>query len=281
MLSLSRFGKENNVNLPMYSSLQLGFKYLGYYLKASNGKGHGVHSPFVFDFIKSVLNGEVDPEIYKNVEDLRKKLLCDETILTIDDYGAGSSSNKSSQRTVASVARRTVKSKKYGQLLYRFVKYYQPKTIIELGTSLGITTVYLSLANPDSKLFTLEGAGKIAKIARENFKGPECGNIRLIEGNFDNTLPAVLYQLANVDFAFIDGNHRRQPTENYFQWLLAKANNDSIFIFDDIHWSKEMEQAWNNIKEHPAVRCTVDVFFLGIVFFRNEFKEKQHFTIRF
>ena len=102
-----------------------------------------------------------------------------------------------------------------------------------------------------------------------------------MEGNFDYTLPSVTYYLPSIDFAFIDGNHRREPTENYFHWLLAKTNNNSILIFDDIHWSGEMVQAWDHIREHPAVRCSIDLFFIGIVLFRHEFKEKQHFAIQF
>jgi len=115
----------------------------------------------------------------------------------------------------------------------------------------------------------------------QNFKALALPNVRLIEGNFDYTLPSLLYYLTSVDLAFIDGNHRLKPTENYFHWLIEKANSNSIFIFDDIHWSSEMEQAWGHIKEHPAVRCSIDLFFIGIIFFRWEFREKQHFAIRF
>jgi predicted O-methyltransferase YrrM len=265
----------------MYSSLQLAFKYFNYYLSASNSKGHGIHSPFVFDFIIKVLNDKEKYSDYEIVESLRKKLLKDKTVLSVEDYGAGSSSSQSNQRSVFSIAKHAVKSKKYAQLLYRVVKFYQPKTIIELGTSLGITTSYLSLADRNSSVITLEGSTEIAKIARQNFQTLSLNHIKLAEGNFDYTLPAVLYQLPAVDFAFIDGNHRREPTENYFHRLLAKSNNNSVFIFDDIHWSSEMEQAWNNIKDHFAVRCSVDLFFIGIVFFRKEFKEKQHFIIRY
>jgi predicted O-methyltransferase YrrM len=215
------------------------------------------------------------------VESLRKKLWIDKTILTFNDYGAGSSLNRSKRRTVGSIAKHVVKSRKYCQLLYRIVKHYQPKGIVELGTSLGITTSYLSLAKPDSSVFTLEGATEIANKARQNFRTLDLINVKLIEGNFDYTLPAVLYQLPIVDFAFIDGNHRYNATLNYFNQLLAKTNNDSILILDDIHWSTEMEQAWKEIKEYHAVRCTIDLFFIGIVLLRHEFKEKQHFTIRF
>ena len=265
----------------MYSSSQLALKYLNYYLVAASGKGHGIHSPFVFDFVTKVLNDSTKYEDYGKVENLRKRTLQDQTILSIEDHGAGSSSSVSKQRTVSSIARHAVKSKKYAQLLYRMAKYYEPACVIELGTSLGLTTSYLSLARPGGNVVTMEGSGEVADVARQNFKILELENISLIEGNFDYTLPTVLYKLTSVDFAFIDGNHRREPTENYFHWLLEKANASSIFIFDDIHWSDRMEQAWKNIKEHPAVRCSIDLFFVGIIFFRQEFKEKQHFRIRF
>ncbi|HEV8507896.1 MAG TPA: class I SAM-dependent methyltransferase [Chitinophagaceae bacterium] len=283
----------------MYSTFQLALKYISYYLTSASGTGRGIHSPFVFDFITKVLNDKKKYEDYNKVESLRKRSLKERTILTIEDHGAGSSSASSKERSVSSIAKHAVKSKKYGQLLYRMAKYYQADSIIELGTSLGITTSYLSFASPKGKVFTLEGSNEVANVARQNFKAfglqrrPDAPRsaeaslkaqregIHLIEGNFDYTLPSVLYQVASVDLAFIDGNHRREPTKNYFHWLLEKANSNSIFVFDDIHWSEDMEQAWEHIKQHPAARCSIDLFFIGIIFFRQEFKEKQHFTIRF
>src|SRR5437762_7445381 len=190
----------------MYSRFQLGLKYFQYYLTASSGRGHVIHSPFVFDFITKILNDKNDHDDYEKVESLRKRLLHDKSVLDIEDFGAGSSSARPGKRAVTSVARHAVKSKKFGQLLYRIVKYYQPKTIIELGTSLGITTSYLSLANPGAKIFTLEGSPQIAGVAQQNFRTLELQDLKLIDGNFDNTLPAVLYQVPTVDFVFIDGN---------------------------------------------------------------------------
>jgi predicted O-methyltransferase YrrM len=127
----------------------------------------------------------------------------------------------------------------------------------------------------------MEGAREIGHVAKQNFNKLQLTNIELIEGNFDETLADVIRDLPSVDFAFIDGNHRQEPTETYFQQLLLKTNNGSILVFDDIHWSREMESAWETIKENEAVRGTVDLFFIGIVLFRKEFKEKQHFTLRF
>jgi predicted O-methyltransferase YrrM len=265
----------------MFSRWKLALKYLNYCLVASNGKGHGMHSPFIFHFITKVLNdAQLYPE-YSKVEAIRQNMKDDPTLLVINDMGAGSITGSSTQRTISSITRNTAKPKKFGQLLFRMAREYQPKTILELGTSIGITTSYLALAKPDATVISLEGADTIAEIARQKFHELKISNIGLVNGNFDSTLPTVLDGLPGVDFCFIDGNHRREPTERYFQLLLTKINSDSILVFDDIHWSPEMEQAWASIQNHPRVRCTVDLFFLGVVFFRQEFREKQHFTIRF
>jgi predicted O-methyltransferase YrrM len=265
----------------MYSKVQLGLKYFKYYLTASNGKGHGIHSPFVFEFVTKVLIDKTDYPAYHQVENLRQQLLKNKTLLNIDDLGAGSTVSKTNQRTITSVAKNAAKPEKFGQLLYRMVKHYQPKNILELGTSLGITTSYLAKANPDAKVITLEGAKEVVAVAKENFKNLQLQNIEAIEGNFDNTLSSAISGLSSVDFCFIDGNHRLQPTIQYFETLLPKANNLSMIILDDIHWSEEMEQAWKYCKNHSSVTLSIDLFFIGILIFRKEIKEKQHFSIRF
>jgi predicted O-methyltransferase YrrM len=266
----------------MFTRWQLLQRYLSYYFTASNGKGHGMHSPFVFHFITKVLNDKTVYPEYEKVEALRKQLLKDDSVIEVTDMGAGSGqSGKTSQRVVSSIARHAAKPKKFGQLLFRMVKYYQPKQVIELGTSLGITSSYLALGNPAATVNTMEGAPAIARKAEENFRSAGLSNISITEGNFDRTLFPLLNTLPGIDLAFIDGNHRQEPTERYFRQILPHINNDSILIFDDIHCSHEMEAAWDAIKADPAVRCSIDLFFIGIVFFRKEFMEKQHFMIRF
>ena len=265
----------------MYSRIQLAFKYLAYYFSASNGKGHGTHSPFVFDFITQVLNdSQVYPE-YSTIEKLRAAMLEDQRKLTVKDFGAGSSVSNNNQRSIASIAASAVKPRKYGQLLFRMVKKYKPGTVLELGTSLGITSSYLSLGNPQGKMITMEGADEVAQVARQNFQQLGMGAIDMVPGDFQRTLPTVLSGLNTIDFVFVDGNHRKEPTVQYFNQLLPKTNAQTILVFDDIHWSREMEEAWEIIKSHPAVRCSIDLFFVGIIFFGGQFKEKQDFTIRF
>ena len=266
----------------MYSPVQLGLKYIRYKLTSSNGRGHAVHSPFVFSFITEVLNDNRPYYCFDTIEQVREKLKLNHTELTLDDYGAGSRIHASYKRKVSQIAYSSLKPKKFAQLLFRIINYYQPKNIIELGTSLGITTAYLASANMNIPVITMEGAKAVATIAAENFRQLKLNNIEIIPGNFDNTLPKIISkQTQHIDFVFIDGNHRKEPTISYFNQLVLAIADHSILIFDDIHWSKEMEEAWEFIKAHPAVTLTIDLFYIGIVFFRKEQKVKQHFSINF
>lgn len=265
----------------MYSRYQLVKKYLHYYLTASNGKGHGVHSPFVFGFIRDVLNDKKNYSCYASVEQKRKELLSNETIIEVEDFGAGSSVIKTNKRVIKDIASSSLKPKKYAQILFRIAQYYKPKTILELGTSFGISTAYLAFADHIPDVYTCEGASSIAAIAKQNFEKLGLKNIHLTEGDFANTLSPLLAKLNKIDLAFIDGNHRKEPTLNYFQQLLNHSTGSAILIFDDIHWSAGMEAAWELIKQHPAVNLTIDLFFIGIVILSPDINHKQHFSIRF
>ena len=264
----------------MHSPLTLGIKYLDYWLGASSGKGHGIHSPFVYEFVQKVLNDQNDYPEYSEAERMRRKLLADNTPVPLEDFGAGSRSGPGS-KSVAQIARHASKTPKYGQLLFRIARYYRPHYIVELGTSLGISSSYLALADKASVMVTGEGNYAVASIARSNLESAGLTNVRIITGNFDNTLPEMVSALPRIDLAFIDANHRKKPTLTYFSELLKNISDSSVIIFDDIHWSAGMEDAWNEIKKHPSVMLTIDLFFFGLVFFRPEFKVKQHFRIRF
>jgi predicted O-methyltransferase YrrM len=264
----------------MYSPFTIGRKYLDYWLRSSNGKGHGVHSPFVFEFITKILNDNTRYPEYRQVEKLRRKLLADNTPVPIEDYGAGSLERIGS-RSVSALTSNAAKSPKYAQLLFRIARHYHPQYILELGTSLGISTSYLAAADKDSVMVTGEGNFVVASMAKNNLESLDLSNVRIVVGNFDNTLPEMVSSMPHIDLAFIDGNHREKPTIKYFHELLTRRSESSILIFDDIHWSAEMEAAWNYVQNHESVMLTIDLFFMGIVFFRPDFQVKQHFTIRF
>jgi predicted O-methyltransferase YrrM len=253
-------------------------KYLNYRLFSSTS--YDVHPPFLFDLVTRVFNIKSTDNSLHKIEALKQQLVRDNRIISVTDFGAGSISGSGKERKVSYIARTSSKSKKYGRLLARLVHYFQPETILELGTSLGLSSAYLAMGYPKAKVLTIEGCPNIANLAQSNFQKLEISNIILMNGSFDEKLPEVLKSLKKVDFVFIDGNHQKAPTIKYFELCLTKAVNETVLVFDDIHWSSGMEGAWDYIKNHPSVTLSVDIFFMGIVFLRKELT-KQHFIIRF
>lgn len=265
----------------MYSPVRLALKYVKYLLSAKNGKGHGIHSPFVFDLVTSVLNDKGNYYCYEPIEDLRKILLKRKSMVEVVDLGAGSRKGTTRQRKVCDIARNALKPPKYSKLLFRLANYFKSTTIVELGTSLGITSCYLASVKHNERVFTLEGVPGIAALAKEHFDALGLGNIELVQGNFDETLKEVLEKAGKVDLAYIDGNHRYEPTLRYFEQILPYLHAGSLVVFDDIHWSSEMEQAWKKIKADKRITLTIDLFFIGLVFVNPSILVKQDFAIRF
>ena len=217
---------------------------------------------------------------YAPIEARRQELLNSPASISVTDLGAGSHTGAGQQRRLADIARTAAKPPHLAQLLFRLVNYFRPATILELGTSLGLTTAYLAAADSRCRVVTFEGCPNVAATARETFVALQLSNVAIVEGNIDDTLaPALLALHAPVDFAFFDGNHRYEPTLRYFELCLAHRTDESVFVLDDIHWSAEMEQAWEVIKVHPEVMLTVDLFYIGLVFFRKN-QPKQHFSLR-
>lgn len=252
--------------------------YLRFWLRSGNA--HGLHSPFVFGLYTSVVRHTGQFRADAAIEERRRQLLASATSIHVTDLGAGSHTGAGRQRRVADIARTAAKSPKLARLLFRLVNYLRPATVLELGTSLGLTTAYLAAADSRHRVVTFEGCPNVAAVARETFTALRLGNVEMVEGNLDHTLAPTLAALgAPADFVFFDGNHRYEPTLRYFELCLAHRTDESVFVFDDIHWSEDMERAWETIKAHPDVRLTVDLFYIGLVFFRKN-QPKQHFWLR-
>ncbi|MFN4763252.1 O-methyltransferase [Gillisia sp. Q332] len=265
--------------------------YIKFLLKSTNQ--HGVHSPFVYNLLTESLYKKEGKPSFKTIRSFIKAVRLDNRIISVKDFGAGSRVFRSNERKVSDIAKNAAISTKRALLLNRLTSYLNIKTALELGTSLGISSTAITAGN-QVKLATLEGCPETANIAREYFKKFGLKSISLKVGNFDELLsaeywseeimdatPAPEHQKKQnaLDLIYFDGNHQKDATLNYFNQLLPLAHNDSVFIFDDIHWSKGMEEAWEEIKAHPRVSVSIDSFFWGLVFFREE-QEKEHFTLR-
>jgi predicted O-methyltransferase YrrM len=251
-----------------------------YYWITSFNK-YKIHSPFVFKLVTEVFEKQLLYDDFERIEAVRDSLKDNHTEIDVIDLGAGSRAFKTHKRKISKIVRKSVKKEKYGHLLFMIVRHFKANSILELGTSLGITTAYLASAHENTRVITIEGSESIAKVAQENFDKLKLKNIQLVVGNFDNELKRICDERQKFDLIFIDGNHREVPTIDYFNTVLPYCHNDTILLFDDIHWSEEMQEAWEYIKNHEKVTTTIDIFEMGIVFLRKEFRQKQHMQISY
>ncbi|RMG82905.1 MAG: SAM-dependent methyltransferase, partial [Bacteroidetes bacterium] len=257
--------------------LQILFRFIKYYFRAKTR--YNIHSPFVYAFAEEVLDDDRWYYAFKDIELLRQLLLTEKTVIEVTDLGAGSQVVQGNRRTVRSLVKYSATAPVFCRILFRMVRFLKPQNIIELGTSLGISTLYQARAALNGQIFTIEGCPNIAAKARQNFELMKADNIVSLIGPFEDHLPALLQKLEKVDYVFVDGNHRKAPTLEYFRLCAAEAHPGTVLVFDDIHWSTEMEEAWREIQNDSRVTLTIDLFFFGIVFFKKEFRVKQHYTL--
>ena len=242
---------------------------------------HGVHSPFVFDLVTKCFYDKTKYPDYSILKSYRKSLKENKNFIEVTDFGAGSRVFKSNRRQISKIAKTAGISPKRAELLFRIVNYFQPETILEIGTSLGLATSALSLGNVNAKITTLEGCSNTLAVAKQQFQTSnfKSEDIEFINTEFSSYLRNSNLPTPNFQLIYFDGNHSKQATLTYFELLLPTITNETVWIFDDIHWSKDMEEAWETIKNHPKITVTIDTFQWGIVFFRTE-QEKEHFIIR-
>lgn len=241
-----------------------------------------MHSPFVYSLVDKVFRNQKEHQAFAVIRERRRKFLHKSQTIEITDFGSGANFQEYVHRfeSVSAITRNSSVSEKYGRFLFRLVEHFGPQTIIELGTSVGISTLYLALANPKAKVYTVEGCSTKSEQAAACFSELGISTIEQHIGRFDLVLPDLVKQVGKLDFAFIDGNHTYEATRANFETLLSIADNETIFVFDDIHWSADMHKAWNEIIDYERVTVSIDVFRMGIVFLRKELS-KQNFVIRF
>lgn len=254
------------------------YRYIIHFLFAKRTNGFGIHSPFVYDITKKVFGNKTMHKDYSFIENTRKKMKRSKKTVNIKDYGQGSRKFKESVRTVKKIIKYSSVRKRQGMILYQMVKYFKPDYIIELGTSLGISTLYLSKGSKNTKTYTVEGDSGLCNISSGNFKDNHCKNIELINDTFDHALPEILKKCNTKTIVFIDGNHSYEATLKYFHMCMEQLKKDSIIIIDDINWSKGMRRSWKEIENDKKIFLVIDLFFMGVIFLDERMK-KQVFRI--
>jgi predicted O-methyltransferase YrrM len=263
----------------MVEKLSVTWRYAGYLLNAKHTRGHGIHSPFVFDLVNQVIFNQRKFEEYDLFNQIRNELKSADYSVEMVDTGAKSIHFSNQRRCLADLAKNSSVNSKFGKLLFRLINYYKPQLMVELGTSLGLSSVYIATGNKQSTLYTIEANEVLCEYARQIFQKYKIENIKLIHGMFDEELVKARDKLNGLQFAFIDGNHTYSATLRYFEFF-SNSIEEGIIVFDDINWSAEMRRAWQGIINDQRAIVTIDLFFMGIVI-RRKSLTPGHFRVRF
>jgi len=255
-------------------------KYLKYIILSQHGRGHGIHSPFVFNLVSRVFRNEIDKSLVYKIEQLRKKMKSDSRSILVNDLGSKSDKAKTKVRKVSAIAGHSPVTLKYGRLLSNMAAEFGSPLIIELGTSLGISTLYMAASCVNANIITIEGCKETAALARQNFVEAGLNNIDILVGSFDEILPGFPSKGIKPGLIFIDGNHRKEAVLKYFNLLSEISDNNTVFIIDDINYSRGMAEAWDELKLHKKVSVSVDIFRMGILFFREGISH-NNYVIRY
>ncbi|MGC8823700.1 MAG: O-methyltransferase [Bacteroidales bacterium] len=249
-----------------------------FWFHARGRRGHGIHSPFVFHLVTEVLNNKEHAAAeLRNIEKIRKQLAGDKRTITHQDLGAG---NWPQHIRIKDVVKKSVSPPKKLQVLYQLAHYLQPVSVIELGTSLGLSALTFARACPESRIITVEGSPSLALLAEENFKKLGVNTIDLRIADFDCILSEIVSTLSSPFLVYIDGNHRYRATVSYFNAFAERLDTRSCIIIDDIHWSGGMEKAWQEICLHSRSTFCLDFFDFGIIFYREN-TAKTHYCLRY
>ena len=262
------------------NNIRLFVRYLHYLLFSHHKKGHGIHSPFVYDFITKVLRNKKVEDEFIIIKDQYKRFRSSHQVIHSSTFGAGSRLLNIIYDNISNLVKRTSIPVKYGRLLFNLVRNYNISSVLELGTSTGMSGLYLGLANRKIKVITIEGNPELAEIARTNFSALSLDNIEVINERFENVLTESLCKMTHPFLVFIDGDHSYDATVRYFNQILPLISVQDILVLDDINWSKSMEEAWNEIKKCTQVTLTIDLFRLGIIFFNKNLR-KQDYILKF
>ena len=259
--------------------------WLRHYLTAWNTGGEGVHSPYLFEWVRMVMSDKYAYRIWNDIERVRAQMLTSKEVVEFVDYGSGKrqlGEHARSERLVREIAKGSLAKAKYAQMLFRLVNWLghqlrkddEGLTIVELGTSLGVTTAYMAGVDARDKIYTYEGCEAVAKIARDNWKALGINNIECRIGTIKGEI--LKGCLERVDIAFIDANHTYEASLEYFNVLASKVHEKSVIVMDDIYHSEEMEKAWKEICEDERVTTTIDLYQMGLVFFDKHYWKRNY-----
>ena len=250
-------------------------KYLIHQFNLKHRHGHGIHSPYLFEFVNGVIYNDIRTEVPGWLTALHRQLRRERAMLTATGPGAPSTVKGGPQRSVRSFVKGSSVSLKYGALLFRISRWFRPGVILELGTGLGISTLYLSAGSPGIPVHTIEGISERADFSEGLFKRSSLTTVKVHVGEIEEVLESLAGEVKGRMLVFVDGNHRFDPTIGYLKWILGQAGAESVVVMDDLYWSKEMARAWHEIISWPEVRMSIDLYQMGVLLLRTDLNKTE------
>ncbi|MCK5135727.1 MAG: class I SAM-dependent methyltransferase [Bacteroidales bacterium] len=240
-------------------------KYLEHQLYRRHRKGRGIHPPYLFSFVHDVVFNTPGTDIPHEISEMHRNLWKDRTMI--------------GERTVGSFVCGSSVSPRYGELLFRITRWFCPDMILELGTGLGVSTMYLGQGYPGVPLHSIEGNTERAAFAAQLVCRCHLEQVSIHWGDLDRKLEEILPQLDGRFVAFVDANHSYEPTIRYVRAILEKAGDEAVIIMDDIYWSRGMSRAWKEVISWPGISVSIDLFHMGILLLRKDLN-KAHVKIK-
>jgi predicted O-methyltransferase YrrM len=244
-------------------------KYLDYVLFSSHKKGHGIHSPFVFHLVTKVFRNKINPDVVFNIEKIRQIMISDKRLINVNDYGSGTEGTRNSLRKITGIIKHSTIPKRYGILLAALSQEFGKPSIIAVGTSMGFSPLYLAAGSPDVPVHLIESHPEISEVIKDNIVSSGLKNICLYTGKFEEALAEIANKNIKPGLIFIDGDHSNKKMLTYFYKVAEMGDKNSLIVLNDINGSAEMGEAWKKIKKYDKVTLTVDIFRMGLVFFRE------------
>lgn len=262
---------------PLQVRWQLFRRWLIFYRRATTLRK--ISHPFVYRLGEALLEDRRWFYAFSDAAGLRDYIAQNHQLIPQSEFGAGSQVLKPGEIKVSELGSSAAVDARNGQLLFKLVNFLQPKILLEMGTSLGVSSVYQAAAAQEGRFLTIEGSPAIAQLAKKHLEGLKYKNIETFHGSFDEQLPKILPTLPHLDYVYLDGDHRLEPTLRYFEYCLPYLRKTSAFVVADIYWSSEMMQAWQKLRAHPKVTASVDFYDFGVLLFRKTEAAQAHFSL--
>ncbi len=248
-------------------------KIIGRFLRFWNGAKSidSVDSPLVYQLCLDIQSAHDAKTQFKKIEDKRAQLLMDNTLINVQSLGSQSKVNRSEIRSIRQIALSSVSPRNKCELLYGLVKTTKAKTVLELGTSLAISTAYVAAVDRVDYIKSVEDSSKIHSY-NENLA--HNSKINMIQSDFQSYIENELNNKAKYDCIVLDGRHDEIATISYVNQLINLLNPNGIIIVDDIYWSNGLMNAWKTLRNDYRYNLKIDLFYYGVLSNQASIKEE-------